>query len=124
MLNRRGLLSLIAGSMAAPAIGAKTAASILGVSTDLVGPMPVEGSSAAVGAIEPAGWWGSAAQIAMDARIQSHWESEQARYSHMKSWGPAFKRSIIARELQAENLLRRKLERDQDLLERVLAGLI
>ena len=122
-MNRRGLLSLIAGSMAAPAIGAKTATSILAVSTDLVGPMPVEGATTAT-PLEANGWWGSAAQIAMDARIQSHWESEQARYSHMKSWGPAFKRSIIARELQAENLLRRKLERDQDLLNRVLAGVI
>ena len=108
--------------MTAPAMGAKTAASILGVGIDAIGPQPVEAMSSGV-AVGEHDWWGSAAQIAMDARNQAHWESEQARYSHMKSWGPAFKRSIIARELQAENMLRSRMERDQNLMERFLAGL-
>lgn len=128
MMDRRRLLSMIVGSAAAPAIGAKTAARILGVGIDAIGPMPADvvgtEQAAATGAPQAGVWWGTPAQIAMDSKRRAMWSDESRRYDHFKSWGPAFRRSIIARELQAEELLQRKFERDEDFLARVLQGLL
>lgn len=119
MMKRRSLLSLFGGAVLAPGIGPKEAAKILGVHPHPPAPMPV--SQAVEGFGENIGWWGSALEIRMGARRAAVYEAaSQDRYAHMKSWGPAFKRSVVQREIQIERMLEAKCQRDEEFMKRVM----
>lgn len=127
MINRRSILALIGGAAATPAAaGVREASKILGIDPSLNGPMPqTEGNVCSTGGADPCSvgndWWGSSLQIAMDARRMAFHETGTAdRYSHMKSWSPAFKRSVVAREIQIEQLFEAKCRRDQEFVKRIL----
>ena len=124
-MKRRGLLALLGGAAVAPAsLGPKAAAAILGIDPLPPAPMPVEQAVTESAGIESGRFWGSSAQIAMDARRSALYEStRQDRYAHMKSWSTAFKRSVVQREIQIEKMIEHRAMSDDDFLKRLIAGL-
>lgn len=131
-MDRRGLLKLFAGSAAAPLFGAKAAANALGVSLATNAAPIVEELGVATGAAQCTGmgnphaqYYGSPVQMAFDARRAARYEAGQniGRYAHFKSWGPAFRESVIAREELAIEILRRKMEVEDGFAEKVFTAL-
>jgi len=123
-MNRRGILALLGGAVAMPgAVGAKTAAAIMGIDPHSPSPMPatqvVEARCA--GPISGS-FWGTPTQIAFQAGQSARHEAatDANRYSHMKSWGPAFRRSVIAREMQVEIMFEHKCREDSEFFAKVI----
>ena len=115
-MDRRGLLKALLGATVAPLLGPKAAAQALGVSlaTNAAPILDVVSGSDHIeaGMPNPIGgrpWWGSPMQIAFDARRAARYE-QNGRYAHFKSWGPAFREAVIAREELAMQLMQRKCE--------------
>lgn len=127
-MDRRGLLKFVLGATAAPLLGPKAAAHALGVSlaTNAAPILDAAQSSTGLGPASPSigTYWGSPLQMSIDARRAARYEAGQniGRYAHFKSWGPAFREAVIAREELAVELLRRKMERDESFAERALAA--
>jgi hypothetical protein len=116
-MNRRGILALLGGAIAAPSVvGAKTASAVLDVNPHSPSPMPLE--QIGIGNAPTTNtFWGSPAQIAIDASREARHEiAQNTRYAHMKSWGPAFRHTVISRERQIERLLEEKLRTDEAFL--------
>lgn len=124
-MNRRGLLALLGGAVALPSpMGAKAAAQILGIDPLPPAPMPIDQICEASTGPSNGHFWGSDAQISLDARRQAHYETtKHDRYGHMKSWSTAFKRSVVQREIQIEKMLEYRLQSDSAFLQRVLEAL-
>lgn len=128
-MDRRGILKLLVGSAAAPMLGAKAAASALGVSlaTNAVPIMEAAGGYevADLCTAGRAQYYGSPFQLAFDARRAARYEAAQGtgRYAHFKSWGPAFREAVIAREELSLEMLRRKMEAEEGFAEKVLTAL-
>jgi len=121
-MNRRGLLALLGGAVAMPAVGVKSAAAALGVPNVL----NVEATSAEVGGLTPSlgGWWGSPLQIALDAKEASAREVQAGHaYPHMKSWGHAFRSMVVERDHLVLMTYRQKMQEDADFRAKVLAAL-
>ena len=117
-MNRRGLLSAIMGGGAAvSALGPKAAAAALGMDLTTVGaaiPMPE-----AIGIGNP--WYGSLPHIRLEAAIEAKSRAHYGEYAHMKSWGRAFRLSVIEREAMAHSLLRQKMDRDEIFAAKVIS---
>lgn len=115
-MNRRGILKLLslgAGSVAsAPVMGTGAIASALGLDMSTNAPMPVD--QLADCHPSTSDFWGSPMSIAIDAKHGArHQVSQGERYAHMRSWGAAFRQSVVEREIQAEMLFRQKLMDDE-----------
>jgi hypothetical protein len=121
-MNRRGILALLGGAVAMPAVGVKAAADTLGVS-NVVG-LGSSGAEVAGCAPSSGGWYGSPLQIAFDAKERAQYDLREGRaYPHMKSWGHAFRSSAVERDHLILMTYRQKMQEDSDFREKVLAAL-
>lgn len=121
-LNRRAILALFGGAAVAPAVGAKTAASALGLETALVAGSGIN----VLGAPAPMhdSWWGSPLQISMDARERTMSEmAHSTPYPHMKSWGRGFRMMVSDKDNRILMMYRQKMHEDASFREKVLAAL-
>lgn len=119
-MNRRSLLTLLGGAAAMPSVGVKAAAEALGVSNVVgIGSGAVAGCAPAAG-----GWWGSPLQIALDAKERASYDLREGRaYPHMKSWGYAFRSSVVERDHLLLMTYRQKMQEDASFREKMLAAL-
>lgn len=122
-MNRRSLLALLGGAAAAPVMGAKAAASGLGLDA-----ATISGASAhelVAGIAGPSnGWWGSPLQAAFDAKERASYRLDRGDgFPHMKSWGRAFRLSQVEREEVLLSLYRRKMESDAAFFEKAMASI-
>lgn len=116
MMNRRGLLSLLGGAAAMPTVGVKTAADALGIDMAMNAPMPVD--QVGCEPVPSAGWWGSPAQIAFEAKREADYQQSN-KYAHMKSWSASYRRAVVAREIQVERIFQRKMEVEESYFQAV-----
>jgi len=123
-MNRRNLLALFGGALAAPSVGVKAAAEALGVSDAF------NISSGSVGMPEPCGpstyddYWDSPLRMSLDAgRRAEHEVNSGQGYPHMKSWGRAFRMSAVQRDHYLMELYQHKMARDEKFRNTVLAAL-
>jgi hypothetical protein len=121
-MNRRGILALLGGAAAMPAVGVKAAASGLGLETALVAGSGVP-ELVAGGAPPSNGWWGSPLQIAFDVKERVGYKMERGdAYPHMKSWGRGFRQMAVERDEMILAVYRRKMENDAAFYEKVMAA--
>jgi len=121
-MNRRSLIALLGGAVAVPSVGVKAAAEALGVSNVVA----LGSGSAEVAGCAPSsgGWWGSPLQIALDAKERAAHDLHQGRaYPHMKSWGHAFRSSVVERDHLLLMTYRQKMQEDASFREKMLAAL-
>ena len=123
-MDRRGLLKALLGATAAPLIGPKAAAKALGVSlatnaTPIADVVQGPGNIMSGGGMSAPRWWGSPMQITLEARRAARHEAN-TRYAHFKSWGPAFRESVIVREEVAMLLIERQCQQDDGFFDKVV----
>lgn len=119
MINRRGIIGMLLGAASTPATGAKTAAAALGL--DLNSPTMMAEAAEASG-ISSSAWWGSSLNIAFDSRREAQFDANRpggGRYGHMKSWGHAFRRSVVQKELIVERIIVERANKDEAFLARI-----
>lgn len=113
-MNRRNLLALFGGAVAAPSVGVKAAASALGVSDAVgIGSVNTLGCEPC-GASSFDGWWESPIRMAFDARRGAeHSVNAGQAYPHMKSWGRAFRISAVQRDHYLMEMYQHKMSHDE-----------
>jgi hypothetical protein len=121
-MNRRGLLALLGGAVAAPSVGVKAAAEALGVSNVVgLGSGSLENVACAPSS---GGWWNSPPQIALDAKERATQDMHHGRaYPHMKSWGHGFRSSVVERDHLLLMTYRQKMQEDASFREKIFAAL-
>jgi hypothetical protein len=120
-MNRRGILALLGGAVAMPSAGLKAAAETLGVSNVIgVG----SGVNEVVGCAPSVGWWNSPLQMSLDAKERANHDMRAGTpYPHMKSWGHAFRSSVVERDHQILLVYRQKMQEDSEFREKVFMAL-
>jgi hypothetical protein len=123
-MNRRNLLALFGGAVAAPSVGVKAAAEALGVSDAFsIG----SGNSESVEACGPStydDYWDSPLRMSLDASRRAEHEVNSGQgYPHMKSWGRAFRMSAVQRDHYLIEMYQHKMSRDEKFRNAVLTAL-
>lgn len=121
-MNRRAILKLLGGSVAAPAVSVKAAAGALGLGSTLSS----AGLSDTVGhehggVSYEEGWYGSPAQMFLESKDRAAYNVMRGgSYSHMKSWGHAFRVAAETQDVYQRSRIDREMGRNEKFREKVL----